>query len=529
MREQNGDHAGALAMLDSVTPVDTQMMQRREEAALRLAERTGNLERARQAAERLFGLRLDADKQLELAGKMHRLGLTDMAETVLGRAQRQAGNKTATLLRLMTQYQSQNQTDLAVQLARQILRKGPILPSAATTRGGNNDGTENARSQAIGVLARSGNLKEMIERAEAQLKASPNSIQIHQALVGYYQAAGDKEKLKAALLKMAELKPEDGKLRYQVARDLQQAGERDAAIEQYKIAIKLDPSVIMWSSWELQNLFAQANKLEDLAKLFDEIDLRKLGNYWARCEPVGPRSCKTTRPRGAGLRSCSARHGKAFPAVPAIPCCGHLWDDSVWRLPEIYDVRPAGRDPAGRRRHRGLAGRPTQVMQYGGGRPHRRRRHADAVGRPASTSVCPELRAEVAAALALAARLGTAARRLLAVIDVQLGKTEQGIREWEAVLGDPHADIPPMARFMLTPGTGVLRRLRAGRRQDRWRTAIDDLLRDGKWNFQFNWARPAAGLVVRPAWPQGRRQDSCSASPTTRRATPAIGATTAST
>src|SRR5204862_4294116 len=118
LREQNGEHDAALALLDSVTPLDTQMMQRREEAALRLAERTGNLDRAGQAADRLFGLRLDADKQLELAGQMHRLGLHAMAETVLNRAQRQAGNKTATLLRLMTQYQSQNQTDLAVQIAR---------------------------------------------------------------------------------------------------------------------------------------------------------------------------------------------------------------------------------------------------------------------------------------------------------------------------------------------------------------------------------------------------------------------------
>src|SRR5205807_8385532 len=94
---------------------------------LRVAEKLGNLDRARQAAERLFGLRLDADKQLELAGKMHRLGMPQLAEAVLNRAQRQAGNKTATLLRLMSQYQSQNQGDLAVQIARQILRKGPTV------------------------------------------------------------------------------------------------------------------------------------------------------------------------------------------------------------------------------------------------------------------------------------------------------------------------------------------------------------------------------------------------------------------
>ena len=75
LREQNNEPDAALALLDSITPLDTQMMQRREEAALRLAERTGNVDRARQAADRLFGLRLDADKQLELAGKMHRLGM----------------------------------------------------------------------------------------------------------------------------------------------------------------------------------------------------------------------------------------------------------------------------------------------------------------------------------------------------------------------------------------------------------------------------------------------------------------------
>ena len=116
------------------------------------------------------------------------------------------------------------------------------------------------------MLARSGQLKEMIERAEAQLKASPKSLQIHQALVDYYQAAGDKEKLKATLLKMAELKPDDGKLRFQVAQQLQQTGERDAALEQYKVAIKLEPALFGNHYWEIQQLFAQANKFEELAQ-----------------------------------------------------------------------------------------------------------------------------------------------------------------------------------------------------------------------------------------------------------------------
>ena len=127
LREKNNEHHEALALLDTIVPLDQTIMQRREEAALRLAERTGNVARAREAAERLFGLRLDAEKQVELAGKMHRLGMHEMAETVLGRAGRQAGSRGQALISLMNQYQNQGQGDMAIQIARQLLRKPPSM------------------------------------------------------------------------------------------------------------------------------------------------------------------------------------------------------------------------------------------------------------------------------------------------------------------------------------------------------------------------------------------------------------------
>ncbi len=82
---------------------------RREELALRVAVRTGNIDRARQAAERLFGLRLDTDTQIALSGQMHQLGLHELAEALLGRARRRAGNKASALVGLMLQYQRQDQ------------------------------------------------------------------------------------------------------------------------------------------------------------------------------------------------------------------------------------------------------------------------------------------------------------------------------------------------------------------------------------------------------------------------------------
>ena len=49
---------------------------------------------------------------------MHRLGMHEMAETVLSRAQRQAGNRTGALVSLMNQYQSGNQQEQATTRAR---------------------------------------------------------------------------------------------------------------------------------------------------------------------------------------------------------------------------------------------------------------------------------------------------------------------------------------------------------------------------------------------------------------------------
>ena len=476
LRERSNEFDTALALLDSITPLNTQMMQRREDAALRLAERTGNLERARQAAERLFGLRLDPDKQLELASRMHRLGLPEMAETILGRAQRQSGSKTATLVRLMTQYQSQNQTEQAVQIARQILRKGPSFSPNPRRRGG--DENDNARSQAIGVLARSGNLKEMTERAEAQLKVSPNSIQLHQALVSYYQAMGDKAKLKAALLKMVELKPGDGKLRYQLAEQLQQAGERDAAVDQYKAALKLDPSQFSENYWEIQNLFTEANRFEELAKVFDEIDIRKFGQYYYVIELITP-LLGDDKGRDLGLRLFK----KAWEAYPQYrsQLLSELQDPGVWRLPEIYTYakqaviprEDSDLDPwqsASDSMNSGQDGRMEAVLTKMMSIARKQQR-------------LPELRAEVAGALAKRPDW-TLGHALLAVIDIQSGDKERGMRQWRAVFEDPKEDPPPIARFVLCQELEfyagceelAVKTLEAG---------IEELLRDANYQFSY--------------------------------------------
>src|SRR5439155_3569415 len=120
---QNQQLDEALTLVDAVTPLDQRVLEQRETLALDLAVRLGDQDRARHAAERLFGLRLTPETQVQLATQMRRLGMVDEAEAVIARAQRQAGNRLSALAALMTQYQSQGRMEVAVQVAHQILRR----------------------------------------------------------------------------------------------------------------------------------------------------------------------------------------------------------------------------------------------------------------------------------------------------------------------------------------------------------------------------------------------------------------------
>ena len=262
---------------------------------------------------------------------MHQLGMHEAAETVLARAKRQAGNRTAALVSLMLQYQGQNKGDTAVQVAHQILRRGPSQPSAFRYY----DDGEQARAQAIQVLARSGKLKDLIERAEAQLKASPKSLQLHQALADYYKAAGDRVQTKAIYERIAGLKPGDAKLRYSVANQLAQSGEHAAAVPHYHDAIKKDPSLFTFNPWMVQQTFQQAKKMDELVKLLEEIDLRTLGgNFWSITQIVQT-LLQDEKQRPAALR-LFRKAWKAFPDRREY-MIGSLYDEQIWLLPETYD------------------------------------------------------------------------------------------------------------------------------------------------------------------------------------------------
>jgi tetratricopeptide (TPR) repeat protein len=322
-----GQPREALARLDAVVALDQATLQRRETAALSLAVANGLTDRARQAAERLFGLRLDTDTQVRLAGQMQQLGMHELAEAVLTRARGQAGNRLSTLVLLLQQYQAQNKPLLVTQVAHQVLRYAPPPSPFPTGRL-----EDQARPLALQALARSGRLRELIARTEAQLKASPRSVQLHQLLASYYRAAGDRDKLRATYERLVQLKPNDAQLRYEVADQLAEAKATPAALEHYRAAIKLQPSLFYYNDTLIVAAFQGAGKLDELAQTLETVDLTAVHAYEVM-RVAAPLLAKP-KDRPAGLRLLA----KAWATLPdeRPTLLSYLTGDDVWRLPEIY-------------------------------------------------------------------------------------------------------------------------------------------------------------------------------------------------
>jgi tetratricopeptide (TPR) repeat protein len=323
----------AIAQLDALTPSNQTALRDREMLALDVAVRLGDLERARQAAQRLFGLRLDAETQIQLAGKMRRLGMTTEAEAIMARAQRHAGSSLTALAALLGQYQSEGRTDLAAEVAHQILRRSRTAPVAQQAMGYNTADSMH-RTSALQILAQSGKLKEIIARVESQLERSPQSTQLSETLAEYYTAAGDSKKSLELQGKVVEQQPEDADLRFRYAQVLANGGRNADACEQYKLALTKKPSLLQNRSYEVVRAFQQVKREAELAKFVGTLDLKSINNPYGVMDLV--RNMFNNKDnRDAGLELLK----KAWAAFPAqrSQLLQSFYDDAIWKLPEVFE------------------------------------------------------------------------------------------------------------------------------------------------------------------------------------------------
>ncbi len=269
---QQGSPADAINLLDAVQPMDNASLERRETLAITAAIAAGNANRARQAAERLFGLRLDTDTQIRLSGQMRQLGLPDLADALLGRARRRAGGQSRELVELMTQFQRQGKLEQAAQIALQLLRSS--RSSLAASRSSLD--AETVRPQAMRILAASGRLPQLIERTREQLKNAPDSVAIHQTLADYYTAARQTDLAAREMARILELKHDDADLRLRLAVDLAAGGNTTGALAHYKAVFDKKPDLAADGFLQILTIFERAGKTAALIELANTLDLKTL-------------------------------------------------------------------------------------------------------------------------------------------------------------------------------------------------------------------------------------------------------------
>ena len=332
---QQGSPADALELVDAVQPLDNMSLKRREELALGAAIAAGNVDRAQHAAERLFGLRLDTDSQIRIAGQMHQLGLHELADAVLGRARRRAGGQAAALVNLMLQYQRQDKPDQAAQIAIQVLRASR---SGVTSSGSLVDALESdaGRTAATRVLAGSGRLKQLIERAREQVKKTPNSVALHQVLADYYTADRQNDQAVSELGRIALLKPDDVNLRLRLATQLISSGLTAEAIGHLKAAFDKDASLTATSWPRIMVLFQRAGNVGDLIRLLNEIDLKSLSlmRYAAIARAIALAPADATTDEQA--KTLFRRAWKAFPD-DRFYLISMIQREAIWQMPEVFD------------------------------------------------------------------------------------------------------------------------------------------------------------------------------------------------
>ncbi|MCO8124513.1 tetratricopeptide repeat protein [Stieleria sp. TO1_6] len=241
----------ALEKLDSFDPLDSRMLVRKEMAAMNLASQIGDVERAKQAAERLFGLRMDTATQLALADQLRRLGMNSKSAAVLRRLRGGRARDERTDLQIAQSFMSAEDKEAAAEVAYTVLRR---LNSGR----GSASNSDYYRRQAVSILRSAGRLDPLIERAKRRIESSPSSVRARIELAELYTAAGQQEDAEQLWQVIAKSKPNDPRQLIARATALNKANKYDEAAVMYLDAFAQDPQLFNQHFYEMTRAVQQS-------------------------------------------------------------------------------------------------------------------------------------------------------------------------------------------------------------------------------------------------------------------------------
>lgn len=262
----------SLEALDSINPMDQATLQIRELAAMNLASQLGDLDRAKTAAQRLFGMRLDSNTELALSDQLTRLGMREMAAAVLQRSRRRGGQSVSDLLSLADRYAKAGDKDAAAEIAYSAMRR--------LNRGGERN-EDYYRRRAVEKLRLGGRLDAIVRTAEKRVASSPSSLSSKFELAQLYTAAGRKDDADKVFAKIAELQPDDPKTLWATAKRLYSAGKYDKATIKFATAAVKDPKLLDRGYNDMTNSLRRCKNREPAYEVLMDLDLSAFRGYVA--------------------------------------------------------------------------------------------------------------------------------------------------------------------------------------------------------------------------------------------------------
>ncbi len=248
----------------------------REFAAARLSAALGDKERAKAAAKRLFGVRLDTDTQIELAKLMRSLDMNELSTDLVRRMRSRGGNTVEQLNSLMTYFLSEGEKDQAAEVAMDLLRRS--VPSRRQSSNYQTV-TQARRRSALQTLANVGRLTSLIEATEERLKRSPKSQKLRGELAEMYVSIGKTAKARELLGDSLNSDTKSLNALEQAAKQFAAAGKMDEACDAYLKVLRRKPELFDNSYYDIIRPFQRTKRLGDLADMILEVGVKRFRDY----------------------------------------------------------------------------------------------------------------------------------------------------------------------------------------------------------------------------------------------------------
>ncbi|MCO6045540.1 tetratricopeptide repeat protein [Aeoliella sp. ICT_H6.2] len=268
---ESGRVREALDIVEQLRPTNQKMLVDRELTILQLVLELGDLERAKQSAQKLFALRLDSATELKLADLMYQLGMQDLGDRMMARIRRRAGGKQDTLVELMTRYVAANKPEQAAEIARQVIRRTEPRETRNRITASNRQ-----HEQAVRVLAQTKQLAPLIEQYEELVERSPKSVKLVNKLSAFYEAAGRRDDATSLRMKLAEVSPTDPRNLMAAAAQLAAANKHDLAVDKYLAALAKSPELLNNEYYTMRSSIEAADAWEKFA---EGITKAGIGNF----------------------------------------------------------------------------------------------------------------------------------------------------------------------------------------------------------------------------------------------------------